>query len=163
MQRPDLYPAPVLTANDIIIVHRKSNSALLDNQESAHINIIGEVHTPGRISIRTGETLLDAVARAGGPILETADYRIRLIRIHNNTKLQLVFDMEHFYSDEEGINSDMCSVTLKCKENIPLVQAGDHLFIDRKDEIEISWWLDFVWKAATVGIFVLATWNQVGR
>ncbi len=163
MEMPRRFSEPILSANDIVIVHRNSNSNLLEQKEQFHVNIIGEVHKPGRTPIRKGENILDALARAGGPKLETADYRITLVRVYNGKKLHYTFDMESFYSDSENEPLVHCNTQDHCNQSIPTILSGDHLFIDRKDEIEISWWLDFVWKAATVGIFILATWSQVGN
>lgn len=64
---PHGAPDPVLQPGDTILVYAKDDFAQPEHKRLRMVRVEGEVSVPGVYSMAVGDTLHDAIARAGGP------------------------------------------------------------------------------------------------
>lgn len=72
---------PLLQPDDVIMVYGKDEFAQPGRKRDRMVRVEGEVAVPGLYSLALGETLRDAIARAGGPTREAYLYGTILSRV----------------------------------------------------------------------------------
>ncbi|NQZ70135.1 MAG: SLBB domain-containing protein, partial [Lentisphaeria bacterium] len=121
--------------------------------------VFGEVNKPGEVELSENTNIFEALAKAGGPNLETASLSIHITRQTKQGPISMNFDLR------DGIgkltNPAECGKT-NCHQGIPYIQAGDVIWVDRKNGLALKWWIDLIWKLALFGIFVEASLNFAG-
>jgi polysaccharide export outer membrane protein len=94
LQKGDKRQNPFLFDGDTIVIGRAPApppdevlelAATNLSPQSINVNVVGEVKTPGRLSIRAGTPLIQAILSAGGPLAMRANRNnVELVRINRN-------------------------------------------------------------------------------
>jgi polysaccharide export outer membrane protein len=163
LQQGDKRQNPFLFDGDTIVVSRapapppdevlEIASANLSPQQ-IQVNIVGEVKSPGRIGLRAGTPLVQAIMAAGGPVtFRTNKGNIELIRLFRNGTVAL----RRFRLDY--------SLAVSGEQNPPL-RDGDTVVVNRSGFARTVDTLDAVSQPITslvglVGIFsIIQNWNN---
>ncbi|MEB3349176.1 MAG: SLBB domain-containing protein, partial [Cyanobacteriota bacterium] len=163
LQKGDKRQNPFLFDGDTIVVSRapapppdevlEIASANLSPQQ-IQVNIVGEVKSPGRIGLRAGTPLVQAIMAAGGPVtFRTNKGNIELIRLFRNGTVAL----RRFRLDY--------SLAVSGDQNPPL-RDGDTVVVNRSGFARTVDTLDAVSQPITslvglVGIFsIIQNWNN---
>jgi polysaccharide export outer membrane protein len=94
LQKGDKRQNPFLFDGDTIVIGRAPappSDEVLElaatnlSPQTINVNVVGEVKTPGRLSIRSGTPLIQAILSAGGPTAMRANRNdVELVRINRN-------------------------------------------------------------------------------
>lgn len=110
LETGDVEGLPPLKDGDIIFVPSKIGAI--------NVNVLGEVRSPGNYALFPGANVVDALFLAGGPEENSSIRNVKLISKEGDTVLEKLVDVEGILRAE--------------KVDIPLVKAGDIIFVPRK-------------------------------
>lgn len=86
--------APLLTGKNLSLNMRlkRNDIVYVPDIEERLVYVLGQVERPGALPLQPNMSLLEAVAKAGGPTLDAAEGRMQLIRPSTGLNITLDFD-----------------------------------------------------------------------
>ena len=114
---PDILPG-----STIFIPKQESSMVAGSNT----IYVMGEVATPGAYKGKKNATLMDLLAQAGGPTRFADSDKIRILKANGSV---IQFDLPSYTN---GF----------VKNKLPVIEAGDSIFIPEKEDFETKSWLN---------------------
>ena len=121
---------PRVRAGDLIFVPDR-NREWLDDPKETTVRVLGSVGKPGRYRFTDDMTILDLLAEAGGPTAAAMQSRILVVNLGCCTEQARMFDLLSF--------AKTADIKL-----LPVVRAGDTVYVPDHSQNEAKQTLDFV-------------------
>jgi polysaccharide export outer membrane protein len=158
LQKGDKRQNPFLFDGDTIVIGRAPAppadevlelAAANLSPETINVNVVGEVKTPGRLELRTGTPLIQAILSAGGPTAMRANRNnVELVRINRDGSATL---RRYALDYKQGVSGP---------RNPPL-REGDSVIVNRSVLASGSDALNAVSQPITGLVNILALWRII--
>lgn len=126
----DDHLLPRVRAGDVIFVPDR-NREWLDDPKETTVRVLGAVNKPGRYRFSDEMTILDLLAEAGGPNTAALQTHILVVNMSCCTEQARTFDLLSFAKTADT-------------RMMPVVRAGDTVYVPDVNQSEVKQTLDFV-------------------